>query len=227
MCTARHTPPKPSEWPQSPTLRASEHGKSELRLICHNFCVFSVALPLALATISPALPAASVASSAAIAVCFSPEEDCAAFAVRAIDNAESEILVNAYGLTTGSGIVEALVRARARGVDVRLIADKSTPCGQASGIEALAKASISVWIDAQARLAHTKTIIIDKTVTLTGSSPRTNPFRSRLIFIWSCGDLHKRLGAPCVAFRMETNRSHPAGEPISRGEFRVNRREGP
>jgi hypothetical protein len=42
----------------------------------------------------------------------SPEEDCAAFAVRAIDNAEREILVGAYGLTTGSGIVEALVRAK-------------------------------------------------------------------------------------------------------------------
>ena len=58
------------------------------------------------------MPAASVTSGAAIAVCFSPEEDCAAFAVRAIDNAEHEILVSAYGLTTGSGIVEALGRAR-------------------------------------------------------------------------------------------------------------------
>ena len=61
--------------------------------------------------LSPALQAASVMSNVAIAVCFSPEEDCAAFAVRAIDNAEREILVSAYGLTTGSGIVEASVRA--------------------------------------------------------------------------------------------------------------------
>jgi hypothetical protein len=53
--------------------------------------VFVVALSLALA----ALPAASIASNAAIAVCFSPEEDCAAFAVRAINNAEREILVGA------------------------------------------------------------------------------------------------------------------------------------
>jgi hypothetical protein len=53
--------------------------------------VFSIALPLALATLSPALPAASVTSGAAIAVCFSPEEGCAAFAVHAIDNAEREI----------------------------------------------------------------------------------------------------------------------------------------
>jgi phosphatidylserine/phosphatidylglycerophosphate/cardiolipin synthase-like enzyme len=131
--------------------------------------VFSIALPLALATISPAMPAASVTSGAAIAVRFSPEEDCAAFAVRAINNAEREILVSAYGLTTGSGIVEALVRARARGIDVRLIADRSAPCGRTSGIAALADAGIPIWIDDQARIAHAKTLVIDEAVTLMGS----------------------------------------------------------
>jgi hypothetical protein len=69
-------------------------------------------LYLALGSFAPTLPASSVASGAAIAVCFTPEEDCAAFAVRAIDNAEREILVGAYGLTTGSGIIEALVAQR-------------------------------------------------------------------------------------------------------------------
>jgi hypothetical protein len=44
----------------------------------------------------------SIASGAAVAICFAPDEDCAAFAVRAIDNAEREILVGAFGLTTGS-----------------------------------------------------------------------------------------------------------------------------
>jgi phosphatidylserine/phosphatidylglycerophosphate/cardiolipin synthase-like enzyme len=95
-----------------------------------------------------------------------PEEDCAAFAVRAINNAEREILVGAYGLTTGSGIVEALVRAKERGVDVRLIADKTTPCRRESGIEPLAAAGVPVWIYARARIA---TMVIDSAVTLTGS----------------------------------------------------------
>ena len=131
--------------------------------------MFSVALSLALAAFAPVLPASSVALGAAIAVCFTPEEDCAAFAVRAIDNAEREILVGAYGLTTGSGIVEALVRAKERGVDVRLIADKTTPCERESGIEPLAAAGVRIWIDDQARIAHAKTMVIDGAVTLTGS----------------------------------------------------------
>ena len=131
--------------------------------------MFSIALPLALATISPAVPAASVTSGAAIAVCFSREEDCAAFAVRAINNAQREVLVSAYGLTTGSGTVEALVRAKGRGVDVRLIADKTTPCPATNGIEPLAAAGVQIWIDGQARIAHAKTMVIDEAVTLMGS----------------------------------------------------------
>jgi len=130
--------------------------------------VFSLALSLALATLTTTLPAASVTSGAAIAVCFSPEEDCAAFAARAVDNAEREILVGAYGLTTGSGIVEALVRAKGRGVDVRLIADKTTPCPATNGIEPLAAAGVPIWIDGQARIAHAKTMVIDEAVTLMG-----------------------------------------------------------
>jgi phosphatidylserine/phosphatidylglycerophosphate/cardiolipin synthase-like enzyme len=123
---------------------------------------------LALAASALAVPVSTVVSGNAIAVCFSPEEDCAAFAARAIDNAEREILI-AYGLTTGSGIVEALVRAKNRGIDVRLIANKTTPCVYASGIEPLAAAGVPIWIDDHARISHAKTMVIDRAVTLMGS----------------------------------------------------------
>jgi phosphatidylserine/phosphatidylglycerophosphate/cardiolipin synthase-like enzyme len=53
---------------------------------------------------------------------------------------------------------------------VRLIADKTTPCGYASGIEPLAAAGVPIWIDDHARIAHTKTMVIDRAVTLTGST---------------------------------------------------------
>jgi phospholipase D len=131
--------------------------------------VFALAFPLVLGALTPTLPAAAVTLNAAVAVCFSPEEDCAAFAVRAIDKAEREILVSAYGLTIGSGIVEALAHAKGRGVDVRLIADKTTPCTRNSGIEPLSAAGVPIWIDDQARIAHKKAMVIDKAAILTGS----------------------------------------------------------
>jgi phosphatidylserine/phosphatidylglycerophosphate/cardiolipin synthase-like enzyme len=133
-----------------------------------SYCLPRAWLLFALAVLCAA-PAHAAAPSATIETCFSPESDCAAFAVRAIDRAEREILVGAYGLTTGAGIVEALVRAHQRGVAVKLIADKTTPCGRNSGIDPLASAGVPVWIDHSARIAHAKTMVIDETVTLNGS----------------------------------------------------------
>jgi PLD-like domain len=69
----------------------------------------------------------------------------------------------------GSGIVEALVRARQRGVEVQLIADRTTPCERGSGIEPLARAGVPIWIDRGVRIAHIKAMVIDRTVVLTGS----------------------------------------------------------
>ena len=131
--------------------------------------MFRFPLSLTLAALSAAVPAASVSSETAVAVCFSPEENCAAFADRAIGKAEREILVGAYGLTKGSGIVEALIHAKERGIDVRLIADKTTPCERNSAVEPLVAAGVPIWIDDQARIAHAKTMVIDGAVTLTGS----------------------------------------------------------
>ena len=119
--------------------------------------------------VAPSSPASAAAPSATIETCFAPEDDCAALAVRAIDHANREILVGAYGLTTGAGIVEALLRAYQRGIEVKLIADKTTPCGRNSGIDPLVTAGVAVWIDHSARIAHAKTMVIDGTVTLSGS----------------------------------------------------------
>jgi phosphatidylserine/phosphatidylglycerophosphate/cardiolipin synthase-like enzyme len=137
--------------------------ESNFSMLRFRACLLS-ALAVALAA-----KVCAAAPSATVETCFAPESDCAAFAVRAIDRAEHEILVGAYGLTTGAGIVEALLRAHRRGVEVKLIADKTTPCGRNSGIDPLASAGVPVWIDHVARIAHAKTMVIDGTVTLNGS----------------------------------------------------------
>ena len=80
---------------------------------------------------------------------------------------ERKILVGAYRLTVGSGVVGALIRAKERGVDVR--ADREAPCGRASGIDPLTAAGVSVWIDDRARIAHAKMMVMDDAVILTGS----------------------------------------------------------
>ena len=160
-------------------------------------------VPLALGVLSAALPVSTLGTGVAVAVCFSPEEDCTALAVDAIDRAETQILVNAYALTTSSSTVEALIRAKQRGVEVRLIADRTTPCGHNSGIGSLARAGIPIWIDHSARIAHSKSMIIDGTATLTGSmnwtggaalnSENLNLIASRTIAAAYAGHWHQRL----------------------------------
>jgi len=104
--------------------------------------VLSIPIVLALDVLLTGLPAASAPADATVAVCFAPEQDCDAFAV---------------------------IRAKERGVDVRVVADREAPCGQASGIDPLAAAGVPVWIDDRARMAHAKTMVVDGAVTLTGS----------------------------------------------------------
>jgi phosphatidylserine/phosphatidylglycerophosphate/cardiolipin synthase-like enzyme len=111
----------------------------------------------------------SAAVTASIVTCFAPERDCAGLAISAIDAASREILVNAYAFTTGSGVPAALIRAHDRGVDVRLVADRLTPCAHQEGIDAVVAAGIPIRIDAGARVAHEKALIIDRRVTVMGS----------------------------------------------------------
>jgi phosphatidylserine/phosphatidylglycerophosphate/cardiolipin synthase-like enzyme len=118
--------------------------------------VFFSALSIALGALASTIPVASLAIGAAVAVCFSLQEDCTGLAVDAVDRAEQQILVSAYGLTTGSKVVEALIQARRRGVDVRVIADRTTPCERNSGVGPLAEAGVPIWIDHSVRIAHSK-----------------------------------------------------------------------
>jgi phosphatidylserine/phosphatidylglycerophosphate/cardiolipin synthase-like enzyme len=66
-------------------------------------------------------------------------------------------------------MLEALIRAKQRGVDVRLVAYRTTPCQRNSGIDPLARAGVPIWIARTARIAHLKTMVIDSAITLMGS----------------------------------------------------------
>jgi phospholipase D len=161
------------------------------------------ALSLALGAFTVSVPVTSLATGAAVAVCFSPEEDCTALAVDAIDRAETQILVSAYGLTTTSKAVEALMQAKRRGVDVRVIADRTTPCERKSGLGPLAEAGVPIWIDSNVQIAHSKSMVIDDQVTLTGSmnwtggaaqnSENLNLIASKIIAAAYAGHWNQRL----------------------------------
>jgi phosphatidylserine/phosphatidylglycerophosphate/cardiolipin synthase-like enzyme len=103
-----------------------------------------------------------------IKVYFSPKGGCTDAIVNEIDAATSTIRVQAYSYTAEE-IVNALIRAHQRGVDVEVIVDKSQKNGQGSRVSITADAGIPIYIDSKHAIAHNKIMIIDNRTIITGS----------------------------------------------------------
>ena len=107
-------------------------------------------------------------SNAHISVYFSPNGGCAAAIINEINNAKSEILVQAYSFTSAP-IAKSLVDAHKRGVKVVVILDKSQRTAQYTSASFLANSKIPTFIDDSHAIAHNKIMIIDGTTVITGS----------------------------------------------------------
>lgn len=103
-----------------------------------------------------------------IEVYFSPQNGSTAAIVREIDAARSEILVQAYSFTS-EPIAKALLKAHRRGIRVEVILDKSQRTQKYSSVTFLKNQGIATWIDASHAIAHSKIILIDRRVVITGS----------------------------------------------------------
>ena len=101
-------------------------------------------------------------------VCFSPNGGCTKAIVDQIDNAKSEILIQAYSFTSAP-IAKALVNAHKRGVHVEIILDKSNRSKKYSAGDLTAHMGVTTYIDSQHAIAHNKIMIIDKKTVITGS----------------------------------------------------------
>ncbi|MDC4207011.1 MAG: phospholipase D family protein (plasmid) [Candidatus Manganitrophus sp.] len=106
--------------------------------------------------------------SATIEVCFTPGDDCTGRIVRAINTAQSAILIQAYSFTSAP-IAKALVTAHKRGVRVEVILDKSQRKEKYTSADFIAHAGIPTFIDSEHAIAHNKILILDATKVITGS----------------------------------------------------------
>lgn len=101
-------------------------------------------------------------------LCFSPEGHCEDLIVREIGAAEHQILVHAFSFTSTTNIPAALVAAKDRGVEVKVIIDRRTPCGH-SAVPELMVAKVDIAVDKSPPYAHEKAIIIDGYTVVSGS----------------------------------------------------------
>lgn len=111
-------------------------------------------------------------------VCFTPGGECTDVIVREIGGAKRTLLVQAYSFTSAP-IAKALVHAKKRGVDVRVILDKSQRTEVYSAADFLANSGIPTWIDSCCAIAHNKIIVIDGETVITGSFNFTKAAQAR------------------------------------------------
>ena len=103
-----------------------------------------------------------------VQVCFSPNGGCTGAIISEIEQAKTEILVQAYSFTSAP-IAKALLDAHKRGVSVLVILDKSQRSEKYTSATFLKNAGIPTFIDDKHAIAHNKIMIIDKEIVITGS----------------------------------------------------------
>jgi phosphatidylserine/phosphatidylglycerophosphate/cardiolipin synthase-like enzyme len=116
---------------------------------------------------APPVSAGPLAADA-IQVFFSPNGGATEAIVREIENAKSEVLVQAYSFTSAP-IAKALLTAHKRGVKVTVVLDKSQRTAKYSSATFLHNVGIPIFIDDKHAIAHNKIIIIDQATIITGS----------------------------------------------------------
>ncbi len=139
-------------------------------------CVVAMAAMVGLAGVVVGLPAAAPPIYAQeIEIYYGPEDRPGDRLVRLYENAKRSIYIAAYGITYRRG-VKALVRAKQRGVDVRIITDgeRMKDPHQRRALESLRQAGIPIKVDRHDGLMHLKQVVVDDDINTTGSMNLSN-----------------------------------------------------
>ena len=113
-------------------------------------------------------------AAATIDVYYAPEDHPIDRVVGLYDGATTYIYVSVYGLTAPS-VVKALVEAKHRGVDVRVITDRErlNDPKQYRAVKTLRLAGVPVRINRHDALMHLKQVVIDDRINTSGSANHT------------------------------------------------------
>jgi phosphatidylserine/phosphatidylglycerophosphate/cardiolipin synthase-like enzyme len=103
-----------------------------------------------------------------IGVCFSPHGGCKSSVIEEIKKARGEILIAMYYFTDRD-IINAVCESKKKGVNIRVVLDKSQKAGKYNRSIRLVENNIPVRYDTRDGLMHDKFAVIDDTVLVEGS----------------------------------------------------------
>jgi phosphatidylserine/phosphatidylglycerophosphate/cardiolipin synthase-like enzyme len=102
------------------------------------------------------------------ATCFSRVERCDVLLISLINRANRSVYVAVYSFTRDS-LAAALIYAKERGVEVRVVIERERAYEQGSEYPRLKSAGVDVRLDGNPNLMHHKFMVIDGYVVVTGS----------------------------------------------------------
>lgn len=115
-----------------------------------------------------AAPDPAAVHKAEVRVHFSPNGGCTDEIVEQLGQAKSDVLVMAYQFTS-EPIALALIAAEKRGVEVRIIVDRTQKKDKDSWIPKCKRAGAECWVDETHAIQHNKVLVIDGKTVITGS----------------------------------------------------------
>ena len=137
----------------------------------------------------------TVAAAGSVEVAFSPEGGGQDLVLKTIDSAHRTIRVLAYSFTSAP-VTAALLRAKKRGVDVAIVADRKSSLdnGKArAALGALAAAGVAVRCTSAWAIHHDKTVVVDGRHVETGSFNFSDAAERRnsenIIVLWNNPEL--------------------------------------
>lgn len=126
------------------------------RRLVASFIFMLAALPGAVHATGVSLPAQGT-----LQPLFAPWDDIESAVIDVVSGARSQVLVQAY-LLTSKKIATTLVAAHRRGIDVRVLIDGGQLEKVSSSMAAeLSSAGVPVWIETRYQNAHNKLIVVD------------------------------------------------------------------
>ncbi|WP_308388426.1 phospholipase D family protein [Acidithiobacillus sp. AMEEHan] len=118
------------------------------------------------ATLPPS--ATTISAQGTIEVSFSPPLGTTEVVIRAMNEAQRRLWIQAYSFTSAP-IAKAALAAQKRGVEVRVLLDKSQRTQKYSEADFFANQGVDIRIDDQHAIAHNKVMVIDDATVITGS----------------------------------------------------------
>jgi len=101
-------------------------------------------------------------------VCFTPGENCTQTIVDLIRQSKTSILIQASAFSSDA-ITDALVAAKRRNVNIKILFDKALWTAQNTTAVTLLEEEIPIFLDKKVLLAHNNVMIVDHRQVITGS----------------------------------------------------------